>query len=311
MSKADTLRKILKAAVTNWPIKLMALVLAVVLWAVVTAEETTTQLVPVVLEIDAPEGRTMAGDLPPVQARFRGTLRELLKLYENPPIIHKDVPATAGASRSILLSTADLRLVEDAAVDALEVLPESVTVELDDIHTKEVPVVSRVDFRTDPGFEVFGPAQVLPRMVTLKGPEVLVSPLQTAATIRIERSGLREPTEYTVDIDTSGFGLVSVEPAAVRVIADIGEVSTRVLMGVVVNVDGPDGQWYSTTSAVSVTVRGRASRIRLFTRDSVRVVARPSGLQDMQTVLLDVLPPEGVTGNATPDSVEIRRSDGT
>jgi hypothetical protein len=294
----------------NWPIKLTALVLAVVLWAVVTAEETTTQLVPVTLVVRPPEGRSVIGALPTVQARYRGTLRELLKLYENPPVISKDVPATTGTSPTIRLAPGDLAGVEDADVIALEVLPESVTVLLDDILRRRVPVVSRVEFRPDSGYEVFGDVSITPSEVTVQGPEALVTPIQSVATVEIQRSALTRPAEYTVALDTSGFGLVNVEPQVVRVRADIGAVSTFVLMGVEVRVEGPGGPWQSLTSAVSVTVRGPAARVRRFTRDSVRVVARPSGAADEELVALEVMPPAGVTGTATPDSVIVRRPDG-
>ncbi len=303
-------RKIGSLALANWPIKLTALVLAVVLWAVVTAEETTTQLVDVELVVQPPEGRTLIGEPPAVQARYRGTQRELLKLLPGPPVIRKDVPATTGTTLAIQLSPDDLQGVEDAEVVALEVLPGSIMVVLDDILRKPVPVLSRVEFRPDSGYEVFGTARISPNEVTVQGPEALVTPITNASTRVMLRTGLTGPVDYTVPIDTSGYGLVTVTPQFVRVIADIGAVSTQVLMGVAVSIEGTEGPWQSATSAVSVTVRGPAARVRRFTRDSVRVVARPSGTSDEELVPLEVVPPAGVTGTATPDSVVIRRPPG-
>lgn len=314
MTHADSHMAILLKAgglvLANWPIKLTALVLAVVLWAVVTAEETTTQLVDVTLDVQAPEGRAVIGELPAIQARYRGTQRELLKLLPSPPVIRKEVPATTGTRRAIQLSPEDLEGVGDADVVALEILPGSITVVLDDILRKPVPVVSRVVFRPDSGYEVFGNIRISPSTVTVQGPEALVTPLRTASTREMLRTGLTGPVDYSVPIDTSGYGLVTVSPQSVRVMADIGAVSTQVLMGVAVRVEGTGGPWQSATSAVSVTVRGPAARVRRFTRDSVRVVARPSGASDEELVPLEVLPPAGVTGTATPDSVVIRRPPG-
>jgi hypothetical protein len=295
----------------NWPIKLTALVLAIVLWAVVTAEETVTQLVPVSLVVQPPEGRTVVEDLPAVQARYRGTLRELLKLYENPPVIHKDIPATTGTSTGIQLSPDDLQGVDDADVAALEVLPGSILVVLDDIHRKTVPVISRVELRPQSGHEVFGSVRISPATVTIQGPAVLVTPFESANTIPFQRNGLTEPVDYTILIDTTGFGLVTVEPPQVRVTANIGAVSTQVLMGVAVVVEGPGGPWESLTSAVSVTVRGPESRVARFTRDSLRVVARPIGTNETErelVVALEVIVPDGISGTATPDSVVVRRA---
>jgi hypothetical protein len=197
--------------------------------------------------------------------------------------------------------------VDDADVVALEVLPESITVVLDSILRKPVPVLSRVELRPDSGYEVFGDVRISPGRVTVQGPAALVSAIQNVPTNVLRRTGLTAPAEYTVQIDTSGYGLVTVIPQSVRVTADIGPVSTAVLMGVAVNIEEP---WESTPYAVSVTVRGPASRVRLFTRDSVTVVARPSGTRDEEIVPVEVVPPTGVSGIATPDSVRIRRSSG-
>jgi hypothetical protein len=301
------IRKLGSLALANWPIKLTALALAVVLWAVMTAEETTTRAVPVTLVVQPPEGRAVIGELPAVRARYRGIPRELDKLSPSPPVIRKEVPATTGTTRVLQLSPDDLEDVDDADVMALEVLPGSIMVVLDDILRKPVPVRSRVEFRPDSGYEVFGDVRITPSTVTLQGPEALVTPIRAASTMMLRPSGLTGPAEYVVQIDTAGYGIVTVIPPLVRVTADIGEVSTQVLMGVTVNVEAP---WESVTSAVSVTVRGPAARIRRFTRDSVRVVARPSGAMDEELVALDVVPPAGVTGIATPDSVVVRRQPG-
>ncbi len=304
-------RKLGGLAVANWPIKLMALVLAIVLWALVTAEETTTQLVPVTLVVQPPEGRTVIETLPAVQARYRGTLRELVKLL-NPPVIRKEVPATTGASYVIQLSPEDLQGVDNADVMALEVLPGSILVVLDDIFRKTVPVISRVELRPESGHEVFGNVRITPSTVVIQGPEALVTPFENARTVTFQRFGLTEPVDYTIQMDTTGFGLVTVEPPQVRVTADIGAVSTHVLMGVTVVVEGPGG-WVSPTSAVSVTVRGPESRVALFTRDSLRVVARPIGADETTlqlVVALEVIVPNGISGIATPDSVIFRRAGG-
>jgi len=277
---------------------------------VVTAEETTTQLVPVTLVVQPPEGRTVVEELPAVQARYRGTLRELLKLYESPPVIHKDVPATAGSMRGIRLSPDDIQGVNDADVAALEVLPDSIVVVLDDIFRKEVPVISRVELRPEAGHEVFGNVTITPSVVTIQGPEALVQPYETARTVASLQRGLTSRADYTVLIDTTGFGLVTVEPRQVRVTANIGAVSTQFLMGVTVVVEGP---WESPTTAVSVTVRGPASRVARFTRDSLRVVARPIATDESArelVVALEVVVPDGISGKASPDSVIVRRTGG-
>lgn len=123
----------LRAAVlSNWPIKLTALALATVFWAAVAAEQPTTQVVPVSLILEAPEGRAFTRPLPPIRAWYAGSARELLKLYGSPPVITKVIPDTLTGSRLVLdLSPGDLTLTEDARVQALDVQPRRIEVKLE------------------------------------------------------------------------------------------------------------------------------------------------------------------------------------
>ncbi len=299
-----------KIVLANWPIKLTALVLAMVLWAVFAAEEATTEWVVVNLEVEPPEGRTVMGALPTVRAQYRGTLREVLDLFESPPTIHKTIPSTTGTSHELELSLEDLQTPDNADVVAMEISPDVITVVLDDMLQRTVAIMPRITLRPDSGHEIFGNIEIAPTSATLQGPEALVTAVQSVYTAVVERNDLTEPIDIMVPIDTSGMGFVSVQPSRVRVTADIGAVLDQVLMGVAVDIVSEEGQWVSQTSAVSVTVSGPAARVMRFTRDSVRVVARPTASDGEEVVALEVETPTGVQGVATPDSVLVRRSGG-
>ena len=70
---------------SNWPIKVTALGLATVLWAAVSAEEPTTQLVPIRLDIQTPTTKTLLQEVPPIRALYAGSARELIKLLTSAP----------------------------------------------------------------------------------------------------------------------------------------------------------------------------------------------------------------------------------
>lgn len=293
-------------AFSNWPIKLTALVLATVLWAVIAAQETTSQMVPVHLDLQAPEGRAFISELPQVQARFVGTLRELIKLYESPPTIRRVIPDTiAGNTYAVELTTDEIEVLEGANVIAQELQPSTFSVTLDDVMQRDVRVVSRVRIIPDSGFGRFGEIRVTPAMVTLRGPEALVTEIQSVSTMRVDTNAVTEPVALTVPLDTTGLGVVRIQQDAVVVSADIGPESQLVIMGVAVRLPGAD--WMSTPSAVIVTVRGPSSRVIGLTRDSVRVEATPSGSSPEETVRLTVVPPIGIVAEASPDSVVVQR----
>ncbi|HXV86386.1 MAG TPA: hypothetical protein VD793_06790, partial [Gemmatimonadales bacterium] len=86
------LRRVLLA---DWPVKLTALILAVLLWAALKAREPATQLVNVELVVEPPAGQTLMEPVPQVRALYTGPARELLKLLEFPPMITKILPDSA------------------------------------------------------------------------------------------------------------------------------------------------------------------------------------------------------------------------
>jgi YbbR domain-containing protein len=292
---------------SNWPIKLTALVLATVLWAVTAAQETTSQLVPVTLEVQAPEGRDFTSELPQVQARFAGTLRELIKLYESPPIVRKSIPDTiVGTTFTVELNPDDIEVTDNANVIAQELQPRAFTVTLDDVIQRSVRVVSRVQIVPESGYGVFGRVTLSPATVTIQGPEELVNQIESVRTVPLDTGGVRSNVSMRVPIDTTGLGVVRLVEEAVIVAAEIGQESERVIIGVSVALPDPS-LWESTPSAVIVTVRGPSSRVIQLTRDSVRVSARPTGRLDEQTVPLIVEAPPGITAAVRPDSAVVRR----
>jgi YbbR domain-containing protein len=292
----------------NWPIKLTALVLATVLWAVVAAQvEPITRAVPVTLEITPPQGRQLTSEVPPVQVIYRGIQRELDKLYETMPIIQKSMPDSfTGSTYTLDLTPSDVITREDANVSALEVLPRTVSVSLDDVLQRAVPVALRVTVRPDSGFDRFDSLRVAPTSVTVRGPEPRVSQIQFVNTIRIDTSRVQSRITLTVPLDTAGLGVgVRVEPATVQVSANVVAVSERFLQGVAVTVPN---NWVSNPSAVIVRVRGPATRVVRLTRDSVQVYARPNETDPNAHIPVVVSAPQGIEAFAVPDSVSVTRS---
>jgi len=294
---------------TNWPIKLTALVLAIVLWAVIAAQEATTRWFTVTLDVQPPTGRVLTSELPQVQARYTGTLGELFRLTETPPRIHKVMPDTlTGSTYTITLSTTDLVTTEGIGVVAQDVTPDTITLLLDDVMERRVPVVSRVGIVPADGFGL-DDLRISPESVTVRGPEALLGELRSIGTVRMDTTRVREPFTLTIPVDTAGVGIgVRVEPPEVQVFADIVTVSDQVIMGVTVSVPA---DWTSDPSAVIVIVNGPSRRVVGFTRDSVQVRARPPGGAVAQArVRLTVQAPAGIRASTSPDSVTVRRRTG-
>src|SRR4029450_1171018 len=87
-----SLERWLKAALTEGlGYKAAALFFAVVLWLVVSAEEPSEEVVPVRLEAPFDPARVLTSPRPELRALVAGRARDLIKLYENPPVVRRVV----------------------------------------------------------------------------------------------------------------------------------------------------------------------------------------------------------------------------
>lgn len=300
------------ALVNNWPIKLTSLALAAVLWAAVAAEEPTTQLVPVTLMVEPPEGRALTRPLPQVKALYAGSARELIKLYGTPPVITAMIPDTlTGSSYTLELSPGELKLAQKANVQAQDVQPRHIEVTLDAVSRRTVPVVSRVTVKPDTGFAVVGGLALSPSSLLVRGPDAVVARIESVSTVPLEITAVRGPVRRNVPIDTEGLGVAQVSKREVEVSAEIEAVSERALLDVPVSVRGDRNAWIVDPPTVLVTLRGPAARVAQLSRDSVTVLALPTAGGRRETVRLSLVTPAGIEATARPDTVRIqRRGDG-
>lgn len=293
----------------NWQLKLAALGLAAVVWAGVAAEQPTTQRIAINLRVQAPEGRPLTRSLPEIHGVFLGPARELLKLYANPPVIRVSIPDTSVDSvYTVKIIPENVELPKSTAVRTESVEPRVITVALENVARRTVPVTPRVSVRPDSGFAVLGGIAVSPDSVLLLGPGERLVHIREVSTVPIELSGVSGPIHRAVQLDTTGLGPVRPARRDVEISTTVGPVSERVLMGIPVIVRADRGAaWSSEPPAVIVTVRGPTARLVHLTRDSVEVAALPEGTGRPETVKLEVVAPPGVEASAMPDTAVVQR----
>ena len=293
-----------QAVVTNWPIKLTALALATVLWAALSAQQPATHRVPVRLDVQTPANRVLAKEIPQVQVVVGGVAGELLKLYTDPPVISKIIPDSVTESTlTIDLSLQDVILPPNADVTLQDIMPRRVVVTLDDLHSRPVPVVSRVNVEPASGFVFLG-LRVLPESVSVIGPEAQVNRIGNVYTVALDLENVRSTVRRAVAIDTTAFGVVRLSQPEVEIEVRVDSIIQRIIGGVPVVIAG--GVWGSLPSTVQVTVRGPAARLSTLNRDSLLVTAAAANAEgDM--LLLSVRAPTGLTATVAPDSVQAQR----
>jgi YbbR domain-containing protein len=199
----------------NWPLKLAAVVLSVLLWVLVSAEETTSLLMRVPVQIEVPPGLALAKPAPEVRAFITGPGREIIKLYTTPPTIHAYVPSTAQPPQwRFEVTPSAIQLPANAKVVVQDVEPRVMDLALDREVTRDVPVALRAVIEPESGYAVAG-VSISPTRVRVQGARALVAGLDSVATERIEVRGVTERFERPVPLDTARHGLLSITPREV------------------------------------------------------------------------------------------------
>ena len=126
------MRNLLRRATAHWKLKLAALALAILLWVVFTAEQVTTQWIPVPVEaVVRDPDYVLAGRPDPavVRVRFRGPGRELWEVALRPPTLVLPV-RDVGAARSFVVEAAMVDVPDRVRAVATDVRPAVVRLDL-------------------------------------------------------------------------------------------------------------------------------------------------------------------------------------
>src|SRR5690348_17255078 len=193
-----------------------ALLLAIVLWFIVTAKEPNQDLVEVQFAPQLDSSLVLKDPPPTIHALVVGTPSELLKLFAHPLVIKRQIAANSPDTVVVDLSTSDVEL--PAGIDAIvrAVQPRSVTLRFESTSSRVVPVRSAVQVVSDtlhPSPPVA--VRLEPDRVEVSGPRQRVLSLEYVVTARVAIPAT-DSLPHLVDIDTTRLGL-RVKPSQVKV----------------------------------------------------------------------------------------------
>ncbi|MGB7212546.1 MAG: hypothetical protein WBC97_07955 [Gemmatimonadales bacterium] len=201
----------------NWPLKLTSLLLALALWSVASFEEPSTRLIRIQLQITPPEGRALVTPPATAQALVTGTAHELLELAARPPILARAIAdSVTGRRVTLALSPADVVLPRGIKADVRDVQPSEVTVELDSLYQRLVPVraslVANAATTTSTGI-----VTITPGLVRISGTVAAVRQVDAVTTMPFDLPGVADSSGITVALDTATARGVHVAPTKVTV----------------------------------------------------------------------------------------------
>lgn len=307
------LGRALRAILHNWPMKLAALALALLLYARVRTQTYLEHRFRVTVDVVVPPNRQLVTPPPKVEVLVNARGSQLLAMHSLPSIVTRQIPDTfSGTEWQIKLQPADVKVPSGLDITVLEVTPRETLVRLTPVAVKTVRVAPRITLVPESDLILSAAPQVAPAAVRLIGADAALAAIESVTTVPVEIRGTAGPFLHAAAIDTTLLGGVRVDPARVTISGEVGALLERAIDGV--PVESGAGSLTGVTvlpSRVLVTVRGPAARVRALTKDSVHVVAH-SGAADPAAPYahLTVLAPPGITARVTPDSVLLRRRGG-
>ncbi len=158
--------------------KLIALLLALLLWFDVATEETTVIEYPVPLRI-AVEGRDMivTNEVPgEVEMRFSGTGSDLLRLDKDDLVIQKDIQGGENDTTLLSIDPQDVQRPADLNLTPVSVTPSRVVVVTDRFVEKTVPLEPIGSPQAERGYQLLD-VTVEPRRVKVRGVTAEVNPI--------------------------------------------------------------------------------------------------------------------------------------
>ena len=209
----------LERILTNWPIKLLSLAFAMVLWLFVMGEQDTEVGYTVPLEIkNVPKGLTIANELPShIDVRLSGSRTLLTNIQGADLEVAVDLHDAKPGLTTFRSLAERLNLPRSIAVSRMS--PSYVDVKLERLVQKKVPL--QVVFTGDPapGFNV-GRVMAAPDTVMVEGAESEIKNVSEVETEAIDIQGLKSSFSLTVALNYAGIysRLLKAKTADVQVI---------------------------------------------------------------------------------------------
>ncbi|WP_419947826.1 hypothetical protein [Candidatus Palauibacter sp.] len=301
----------------NWPYKVAALALSILLWLRVSANtEIAEQAVPTVLEIQVSDSAWSLREAPPeITTTFRGERNQVFATRFEETLIRKVIDQVEDSVVSVELSPSEVIYNRELGVDPVSVSPSLIVIRLEERVGKRVAVAGRTDARAAPGAFVVGMATA-PDSVWLQGPASFVEQISEVTTelLAVGAVSSRVTQQLAIALPPDLAGL-SVDPAIVLGTVEVDSLLTREFEAPVSATGGgagPGGRDVLLSPAtVVVSISGPASVVGgLDPADLTPGVEVPASFEGAGSLPVSVQLPAGVAATVIVDVAPERVSVG-
>jgi YbbR domain-containing protein len=204
----------------NLGLKVLAIALASLLWLTVAGQHIVERSVRVPLEFrNIPIPLQIVGNTPDtIDVRVRGSSAVLTRLQPGEIVAVLDVSGGRTGSRLFQVRADEVRA--PFGVEVTQVVPSTLTLELERSASRRVPIMPAVDGQPAPGY-VVGTKTVEPASVEITGPESRVRQISEATTEPVSIKDAHARVRDTVNVGVIDSSVRLVQPQTAQVTIDV------------------------------------------------------------------------------------------
>ncbi len=257
----------------RWQYMLLAIVLAVFSWYLVTGREKVETLVSMSLEIiNPPQGLIIdEGMVDTIQVRVRGP-KGLVRALSTRQFAYPLDMGKLEVGENII-EFEEKRIPLSKAYEVVEIKPKRLTLTVDRLTEKNIQVIPDWKGDLNDNYQLLG-TNVSPKFITIRGPESILKQIT-----QVKAQALMDfdepPSAWSEDVIINLPSQVEIEPRQVRVDLNFGPKLKQVWIKVHLDVDSPD----------SLTVKVRQDFVRLLLEGPVSLFEIDEFRKDVKATL--------------------------
>jgi len=303
----------------NWRLKLAALGLAVLMWALVQTEPREAQTVdsvPVVVDV-ADTAWAASGTPQPalVELRLSGPTGEIIRLSRAGTVVRVPIAEVGSPDTLVTLRRDWVALGEGSRLNVEALSPSAVRVSFEPAVSRVVPIALRTTGHLPAHLALASPIGLTPLTARVRGPAVRIELLDSVLLRTLQLPDVTTSGVLEIAMDTAGLHGILVSPASATVGVRVEERTERVLerVPVIVQAGLPRGALTVTPETVDVILSGARTLLAAVEPLDVRAWVDPDLLQGMTVgeqrrvpVRVEGVPPL-VTVEVSGEHVVVRR----
>jgi YbbR domain-containing protein len=184
----------------NWFAKVLALVLAILLWVTISSQANSEIGIVIPLEYRniPPQLEIIDDTANTVEVRLRGPATLIREVSPQDISATVELSGLGPGDKIVQLTSQNIRA--PFGVEVVRVNPSQVRLNIDRTITRNIPVVVQVDGSPAAGFEI-AQMTVTPTRVDIQGPESKIQPIETIPTALVRLNGRKASFTQSVDLD--------------------------------------------------------------------------------------------------------------